>query len=144
MESTIIVIIASNKLCKDFSHLGQMKFENDRVEHVNLYACGADNKEAVLPFINTLMDKYEYTEAHKDNVKRFLSFIPSVMATQIEEKLKLSIIWQMPQIKSDSWKYANELMNDDKYLVLLPEVSSLDISDTNVILQMLASPPFRQ
>lgn len=147
MKSSIIVIIACDKLCKDFGYLKQLEYVNDgTVDYVDVYACGAAHKEEIMSFITALMDKYEYTPAHKENIKGFLKFLKCAELPTIGEDLKLFIIRQMPNIKSDSWKYATNLMSDERYLVLGEEKNFLlphDIDDINLILKALTSPPFQ-
>ena len=145
MKSTIIVIIACDKLCRDFCYLKQLKYVNgSKVEYVDLYACGAADKESVTAFVEALMNKCEYTPVHQENLKGFIKFLKCAELPTISEDLKLSIMRQMPNIKPDSWKYATYLMNNSQYLTFGEDESFLlphDIERINFVLKTLTTPP---
>lgn len=148
MKSSIIVIIACDKLCSDFCHLKQIEYAHGKkIDYVDLYACGAENRESIAAFIDTLLDKYEYTPAHKENIKNFLKFLRNAEIPPISEDFIISIARQMHQIKLDSWKYMTSLMSNNRYLVLSAAedegfILPHDIEDINFILKAL-KPPYQ-
>ena len=147
MKGTIIVIIACDKLSKDFCYLKQLEYVNGKkVDYVDVYACGAAHKGEIISFITALMDKYEYAPSHKENIKGFLKFLKCAELPVISEELKLSILRQMHTIRQDSWKYTTYLMSNSQYLTLGEDENSLlphDIEDINFILKTLTTPPFQ-
>ena len=138
MKSTFIIIIACKELSKNLCYLKQMEYVNGSyVDYINLYACGANNKEEIAPFLTSLMKRYEYTNEAQEKIQKILNFLPKCCEINIIEDLKLSTIRQMPQIRQDSWKYAVNLMDDNRYLILPPEVSN----EIDLICQILATSP---
>ncbi len=140
MTPTRFVIIACGRLSERFCYLTQIEYKNgNHVDYVGIYACGADRKENVAPFITDLM-KDEYDEEIHEQIQEFLNTFHDYCIENIEEDFKTEITRQIAKIKEDSQNYPVELMDDlidtSRYL-LLPTGDKIDLDIMNAHLTLI-------